>query len=135
MTRNPFSVGTPGNAPWNVRRGSHPGSMITGPTPGRADKVPVGVRNGSFVIPADAVSALGEDNSESGAEILARMFKTEPAADEGGEQVGIAASHVEFIVSPQAVAEIGHGTSGCCNGECQCVKGEASWVDGRTCRG
>ena len=84
--------------------------LLAGGTPGRADKVPVGVRSDSFVIPADVVSALGEGNSESGAEILARMFKTEPAADDVGEHVGIVASHGEFILSPEAVAEIGHGS-------------------------
>src|SRR5215204_5204846 len=130
--RNPYAV-APGSAPWNVRRGSHPGGMISGTTPGRADRVPMNVRNGSFVIPADIPSALGEGNSEAGAEILGRMFKTGPygsdatgrlprprkglgradggdvAADDDGD-LPTQASHGEFLVDPETVREIGHGS-------------------------
>jgi hypothetical protein len=85
--------------------------MISGTTPGRADKVPTRVRSGSFVIPADCVAALGEGNSESGAEILSRMFHTGPA-DDGDESgpVPVRLSHGEYVLSPGDVREVGHGS-------------------------
>ena len=130
-TRNPFAVSAPGSAPWNVRRGSHPGGMIHGSTPGRADRVPTKVPNGSFVIPADTVSALGQGNSVAGGEILASMFKSGPYGSAARQQfqgrrglrradggdvkadddapVDIAASDGEFILDPETVREIGNG--------------------------
>ena len=129
MTRNPFAVGGgPGSAPWNVRRSTHPrqpAGLIRGSTPGRRDAVPTSVRNGSFVVPADTLSALGEGNSQAGAEILGRMLKTGSygsdamrgihRADGGGVEVDddgdvpIQASDGEFLIDPETVAEIGHG--------------------------
>ena len=117
MPLNPYRGG-PGSAPWNVRRGSHPGGMIKGPTPGRADRVPMNVQSGSFVVPADIPAALGQGNSQAGADILARMFQTiRPrryaegggVEAEDGEGVPIQASDGEFLIDPETVAEIGNG--------------------------
>ena len=49
---------------------------LTGDTPGRADKLPVTVPDGSHVIPADVVGALGDGNSGAGLKHLGKMFPT-----------------------------------------------------------
>ena len=90
--------------------GSHPVvGIIAGPTPGRSDRVPMSVRTNSFIVPADAVSALGEGNSESGAQVLSRMFPT-AAHGSGAAEVGIQASHGEYLIDPETVRGIGHGS-------------------------
>lgn len=90
---------------------------LTGKTGGRADKLPMHVPNGSHVIPADVVAALGQGNSQHGYQILAKMFphsqsKGSPSGGlrkrDGGE-VPIMASDGEFIVSPEDVNDRGHG--------------------------
>jgi hypothetical protein len=56
----------------------HPLMPVTGPintsTLGRADADPTHVPPGSYVMPADIVSHLGEGNTAAGQEILAKMF-------------------------------------------------------------
>ena len=47
---------------------------LTGDTPGRADALPVTVPDGSHVIPADVVSAIGGGNSAAGLKHLGKMF-------------------------------------------------------------
>ena len=42
--------------------------------PGRTDRLPVHVYSGSYVIPADIVSGLGEGNTLAGNDIIKRMF-------------------------------------------------------------
>ncbi len=46
--------------------------------PGRTDKLPMDVKSGSYVIPADIVSGMGEGNTEAGQKTLEKMFKTGP---------------------------------------------------------
>lgn len=46
--------------------------------PGRTDKLPMNVKSGSYVIPADIVSGMGEGNTEAGQKTLEKMFKTGP---------------------------------------------------------
>lgn len=108
---------------------SHVG-MLNGPTAGRADKKPIGVSGGSYVIPADIVSSVGGGNSMAGANAFNQLFKSGPFgskpginvkskvirsrfADGGeteeGQEVPIIASDGEYVVSPEAVAEIGGG--------------------------
>ncbi len=93
---------------------------LTGSTPGRADKLPIGVPNGSYVLPADVVSALGGGNSQHGHAALSRMFpgsrkqRKSPRphmtlADGGEATVPIMASDGEFVISPEDVARVGHG--------------------------
>lgn len=60
-----------------VRTTPHVGA-ITGKTPGRADMRPMKVQAGSFVVPAAAVSHLGDGNTLAGNEVLSRMFKQGP---------------------------------------------------------
>jgi hypothetical protein len=88
---------------------------LTGATGGRADKLPMHVPDGSHVIPADVVSALGQGNSQHGHKVLAHMFpnsttgkKTSGLRKRGGE-VPVMVSDGEFIVSPEDVAHRGNG--------------------------
>jgi hypothetical protein len=93
---------------------------LTGATGGRADKLPINVPNGSHVIPADVVSALGQGNSAHGYKVLGRMFPNSGGRSskssgsslvkKNGGEVPIMASDGEFIVSPQDVQhEAGRG--------------------------
>jgi len=45
---------------------------------GRTDHLPITVESGSYVLPADAVSHLGESNTLAGFKVLRRMFGGEP---------------------------------------------------------
>jgi len=105
--------------------GGHVGPL-TGVTAGRADKLPINVPNGSHVLPADTVSALGQGNSMTGHAVLAQMFPaSRPGARAGGDlshvggpmfarggqpsTVPINASDGEFVVSAEDVARVGDG--------------------------
>ena len=46
--------------------------------PGRTDKIPLKVKAGSYVLPADIPSALGEGNTDAGTSVLDKMFKKGP---------------------------------------------------------
>ena len=54
------------------------GGLLSGMTPGRADNVPLSVASGSYIIPADVVSGLGEGNTLSGASLLDKMMNSGP---------------------------------------------------------
>jgi len=54
---------------------SAPGAhLINSSVPGRVDRIPMRARTGSFVIPADAVSGLGEGNTMAGAKMWGQML-------------------------------------------------------------
>lgn len=71
-----------GGTPWEVKaesRGMVPHSgYIPGPTGGRSDTVPMGVKKGSYVVPADILSGLGGGNSAAGASAMNKMFNMGP---------------------------------------------------------
>lgn len=50
------------------------GGLISSPVPGRTDRIPMDVPSGSYVIPADIVSGMGQGNTEAGAHIFDEMF-------------------------------------------------------------
>lgn len=50
--------------------------MIKSPVAGRTDHLPMNVPSGSYVVPADHVSHLGQGNSLAGGKVLDRMFGT-----------------------------------------------------------
>ena len=52
--------------------------MLKSHIPGRTDKLPISVPSGSYVIPADIVSGLGQGNSDAGNQILSKMFNSGP---------------------------------------------------------
>jgi hypothetical protein len=108
---------------------------LDGKTQGRADDLPIDVPNGSHVIPADVVAALGDGNTRAGFAVLEQMFPHSKRAKfkKGGKvsapkgfgfgksaafglasggkapTVGINASDGEFVVVPDDVAEKGRG--------------------------
>lgn len=52
--------------------------FLHSPVPGRTDKLPISVKGGAYVLPADHVAALGQGNSLAGADIVNKMFKMGP---------------------------------------------------------
>ena len=102
---------------------------------GRTDHLPVHVPNGSYVIPADIISALGEGNSMAGFKVAQSIFSMKgpydqstgsmpygggampygqpaPHKAEGGETdaVPIVAAGGEYVIPPEDVTHIGGGS-------------------------
>lgn len=124
--------GANASPPWYVRNEAH-GMLHTGPivstVPGRTDHHAMSVPSGSFVLPADHVSALGQGNTQAGMAIVNHMFSSGPygtalpkmARGRGapgakfakggpvGKPVPIMASGGEIVLSPEQVAKIGNG--------------------------
>jgi hypothetical protein len=108
--------------------GVHVGS-IASEVPGRTDDHPMDVAAGSYVIPSEAVSNLGENNTAAGLAKLNEVLSGTPeqirrffgvklslnfarggAAPIGVEQpVPINAAGGEFVMPPEAVAVVGSG--------------------------
>ena len=111
---------------------------LHGPTPGRADAILTTAPAGSYVIPADVVSGLGEGNSMAGAGVMDRIIRTGPHGVQAmpsarvshgpprapglfhqakGGAMGVpdakpqpvALSHGEYVVQPEFVAQWGRG--------------------------
>ena len=106
----PPSKGQPYSKPAN---GVHLGP-IHSPVAGRTDHLPMHVPSGSYVIPADIVSSLGEGNTMAGYRAVKMMFKGAPygAYAEGGEvgePVPIVAAGGEYVLSPDEVIWAGKG--------------------------
>ena len=129
-------------APWFVRNEAR-SMMHSGPVmsavPGRTDKHNISVAAGSYVLPADHVSSLGQGNTQAGFATLGRMFGKPMAiphghppppprfapmkmagfgkrSDEGGSRgdeaggpVPIVVAGGEFVIPPDKVAEIDGG--------------------------
>lgn len=97
---------------------------------GRTDHLPMHVPEGSYVVPAEEVSHLGEGNTQAGFKVLRRVFTGDPyggAADQpynvssgpygstgrakGGKtgSVPIIAAGGEFVISPSDVRKVGSG--------------------------
>jgi hypothetical protein len=99
---------------------------------GRTDHLPMHVPSGSYVIPADIVSAMGEGNTMAGFKHMKLMFGGTPygqgsqpyggsagpygqalqtrAAGGQTEAVPIVAAGGEYVLSPEQVIEIGEGS-------------------------
>jgi hypothetical protein len=85
---------------------------IHGTTGGRTDNKPIDVESGSYVIPADILSGLGEGNSHAGWAALQSQFGMAPAKADGGavgQPTPIVAASGEAVIPPSKVAEIGGG--------------------------
>lgn len=74
---------------------------------GRTDHLPINVPSGSYVIPADIVSALGEGNTMAGFRILNDMFGAQQLGDE--PPVEIVAAGGEYVIAPAVAQRIGGG--------------------------
>jgi hypothetical protein len=93
-----------------LRRAAVTLGAVEGPTGGREDALEVQVPAGAYVVPADVVSALGEGNTAAGMVKLTDRFGTAPKGGyANGGAVPILISDGEFVVSPEAVAELGGG--------------------------
>ena len=127
--------GGPGSAPWQSRAGSHPRhkpGMIKSSIPGRTDKIPMSVPPGSYILPSDIASALGEGNTAAGEKILGAMFNQGPyspkasafagrqpgarirrfaegGAADSGEDIPIIAAGGEYVLHPDQVLAVGNG--------------------------
>ncbi len=82
------------------------------PIPGRTDRLNIHVPAGSYVFPAEFVSALGEGNTLAGFEVIRAMFGKETDWPElqklGFHKLAKAVvAGGEFILSPDRVQEIG----------------------------
>lgn len=85
---------------------------IKAPVAGRTDHLPMHVPSGSYVVPADIVSAIGEGNTEHGFEIIDYMVNQRAAGGEVGENqppVAIVAAGGEYVIPPSAVIGFGDG--------------------------
>jgi hypothetical protein len=87
---------------------------IHSPVAGRTDHLPMHVPSGSYVIPADIVSALGEGNTMAGFRTVKTMFRNAPSGGyaEGGpvgDPVAIVAAGGEYVLTPDEVAWAGGG--------------------------
>lgn len=74
---------------------------------GRTDHLPMNVPSGSYVIPADIVSALGEGNTMAGFRILNEVFGQQEVGNE--QPTEIVAAGGEYVISPESVDRIGDG--------------------------
>jgi len=93
--------------------------------PGRTDRLPLHVKSGSYVLPADIVSGLAEGNTEAGYEIIKKMI--EEAKSRGGRVgmqtkygltghyhqprniVPVIVAGGEYILTPEEVEAFGEG--------------------------
>jgi len=108
-----------GNSPYasgGYAKGGNTGKVHHGPIPspvaGRTDHLPMHVASGSYVIPADIVSALGEGNTMNGFKIVDDMNAEH--RDDGrfanGGTVPIVAAGGEYVIPPHVVAGVGKGS-------------------------
>lgn len=61
-----------------ARRQPAMSGFLNSPVPGRTDRLPISVKGGAYVLPADHVAGLGQGNSLAGADIVHKMFKMGP---------------------------------------------------------
>jgi hypothetical protein len=83
---------------------------------GRTDHLPMHVPSGSYVIPADIISAMGEGNTMAGFRIMSDITKqygdmpqVYAAGGYTGELVPIVAAGGEYVISPEVVTSMGSG--------------------------
>lgn len=86
---------------------------IHSPVAGRTDHLPMHVHSGSYVIPADIISAMGEGNTMAGFKAAKITFsgsqKEGRIDDHSSKAVPIVAAGGEYVIHPADVEEIGGG--------------------------
>lgn len=121
------------NRPWftepeSAALGRPTTGFLKGSTPGRADAIHTHAPSGSYVFPADVVSAAGEGNSMAGAQALQSLLKLGPygtsvppmragvrmpgrAAGGGAPQetTQVALSDGELVATPEEMIALGDG--------------------------
>lgn len=125
-----------GSTPWfakNQARSMTHSGPISSIVPGRTDHIGMRVPAGAYVVPAETVSHLGQNNTAAGFSVLSRMFSSGPygvtpmgikkgslgmkrkradggeASDDTGSPVPIYAAGGEYVIPPEAVAAVGDG--------------------------
>jgi hypothetical protein len=104
---------------------------IHSPVAGRTDHLPMHVASGSYVIPADIISAMGEGNTMAGFKVAQNIFSTPfmgagtpyggrglpygapmPHKAAGGSTgtVPIVAAGGEYVIDPKSVEHLGGGS-------------------------
>lgn len=88
--------------------------LIKSVVPGRTDKHNMRVASGSYILPSDIVSHLGQNNTLAGAKFLKRKFGGGGVLQfaDGGEvpmAVPIVAAGGEFVLNPDQVRSVGGG--------------------------
>lgn len=87
--------------------------LMVGPlmsdVPGRTDHLNISVPEGSYIVPADLISALGEGNTLAGMKRVQAMFPAPQVNRANGGKVPIAAAGGEYVIPPETVAAIGGG--------------------------
>jgi len=124
----------PPHAPHTPHMHAPHGKLHVGPihssVAGRTDHLPMHVPSGSYVIPADIISAMGEGNTMAGFKHMRRVFGGEPYGQSGSpygqgagpygepvaraaggdvEGVPIVAAGGEYVLSPEQVRMAGQG--------------------------
>lgn len=66
-----------------ARRLDRNAGLINSHIPGRTDKIPMNVKGGSYILPADIVSGIGQGNTMAGAQALNQFFKIGPYGAKG----------------------------------------------------
>jgi len=82
---------------------------IHSPVAGRTDHLPMHVPSGSYVIPADIISAMGEGNTMAGFKVANQIFGEQPSGRSDGEAVPIVAAGGEYVIHPENVANLAKG--------------------------
>lgn len=138
---DPMGVSMSMASPWWTRSEarSADSGLLNGQSLGRADSVKTTAPSGSYVMPADVISGLGEGSTLAGARVMQEIVSSgphgtplprmthgrgpptplhvaAPAEAKGGgvqesasERTPVALSDGEFVVSPQQVAMLGGG--------------------------
>lgn len=87
--------------------------LIASTVPGRTDKHSINVLSGSYILPADHVAHLGQDNSMAGGRVLDSMFETNSARRRNlpvtGDIVPIVVAGGEYLLEPDQVEKVGDG--------------------------
>jgi hypothetical protein len=87
---------------------------IHSPVAGRTDHLPMHVASGSYVIPADIISAMGEGNTMAGFKVAKSIFcpsgVTEKATGGPVSSVPIVAAGGEYVIHPEDVVSLGEGS-------------------------
>ena len=103
---------------------------IKSTVPGRTDRHDMDVPSGAYVLPSEAVSSLGENNTDAGMakldevmqyspDRLRQFFNAKPPPGRAaggrlphdGKPVPIRAAGGEYVISPEKVAIIGYGNT------------------------
>lgn len=71
---------------------------------GRTDHLNINVPSGCYVIPADIVSSYGEGNTMAGFRAMNKIFGRQQYG--GGQTTEIVAAGGEYIVTPEALAQL-----------------------------